>query len=53
MFLYLNDLPSVIDSCSVSLFADDTEMDNAKNLNEFDELQKSINNNFILFENLF
>ncbi len=29
--LFLNDLPSVTESCSVSLFADDTEMDNAKN----------------------
>ncbi len=29
--LYLNDLPSVTECCSVSLFADDTEMDNAKN----------------------
>ncbi len=41
--LYLNDLPSVTESCSVSLFADDTEMENAKIPEEFDELQKSIN----------
>ncbi len=30
--LYLNDLHSVTESCSISLFADDTEMDNAKTL---------------------
>ncbi len=40
--LYLNDLPSVTESCSVSLFADDTEMDDAKNPEEFDELKKWI-----------
>ncbi len=41
--LYLNDPPSVTESFSVSLFADDAEMDNAKNPEECDELQKSIN----------
>ncbi len=32
---YLNDLPSVTENWSVSLFADDTEMDNAKPPEEF------------------
>ncbi len=41
--LYLKDLPSLIESCYISLFADDTEMDNAKNAEQFDELQKSVN----------
>ncbi len=41
--LNLNDLPSVTESLSVNLFADDTEIDNTKQPEEFDELQKSIN----------
>ncbi len=28
--LYLNDLPILTETCTVSLFADDTDMDNAK-----------------------
>ncbi len=34
--LYLNDLPSVTQSCTVRLFVDDTHMDNAKQTEEFD-----------------
>ncbi len=41
--MYINDLPIVTESCSILLFADDTEMDNATKPEEFDELQKSIN----------
>ncbi len=51
--LYLNDLPSVTESCSASLFADDTEMDNAKNPEEFDELQKSINDDLSCLKTYF
>ncbi len=51
--MYLNDLPSVTESCSVSLFADDTEIDNAKNLEEFDELQKSINDDLSCLKTYF
>ncbi len=36
-------IPSVRESSSVSIFVDDTEMDNATKTEEFNELQKSIN----------
>ncbi len=51
--MYLNDLTSVTERCFVSLFADDTEMDNAKNPEEFNELQKSIDDDFSCLKTYF
>ncbi len=51
--LYLNDLPSITESCSVSLFSDDTEMDNAKQPEEFNELQRSINDDLSCLKTYF
>ncbi len=41
--LFLNDLPSVAESCETNMFGDDTEIDTAEKLECYEDLQNNLN----------
>ncbi len=43
--LYLNDLPTIAQDCSVNMYADDTEIENMCKPYEHIQLENSLNNN--------
>ncbi len=51
--LYLNDLPTIAQDCSVNMYADDSEMENMCKPDEHMQLENSLNNDLCRLKKYF
>ncbi len=50
--LFLNDLPTIPQSCETTMYADDTECESASKPEDYKELESTINNDLYKVKNI-